>query len=292
MSWWSEFAERIEPDAPIGPMTWFRLGGPARYLYGPHSADELASFMIRAKHEGAAVRVLGCGANVLVRDDGFDGVVVRLDQPEFRHVRLNRTTADVGAGVDLMPLSRGLSDSGLAGLEGMAGIPATVGGAVRMNAGGRFGEFGQVVRDVTVLDANGAVETWPHKRIGFSYRHCEIGDRIVLSARIELVEDDPVEVRRRFDDYFEQKLRSQPISDRSAGCIFKNPEGQSAGALIDRAGLKGASRGAARVSKRHANFIVAGSGATASDVLQLIDLIRDRVLCLFGTELEVEVEIW
>jgi UDP-N-acetylmuramate dehydrogenase len=191
-----------------------------------------------------------------------------------------------------MPLSRGLSDNGLSGLECMAGIPGTVGGAVRMNAGGGSGEFGDVVRDVTVMDSGGVIETWSRDRLGFGYRRSEIGDRIVLSARLELVEEDPVTVRRRFDDNFENKRRSQPISCRSAGCIFKNPAGQSAGALIDRAGLKGARCGGAQVSEQHANFIIAGRGATASDVLRLIDLIRDRVLSEFGTELEVEVEIW
>ena len=248
--------------------------------------------MYRAGQEGANVKVLGCGANVLVRDDGFDGVVVRLDQPAFRKVALNGTTADVGGGVEVMPLSRNLSAKGLSGLECMAGIPASVGGAVRMNAGGRFGEFGDVVREVTVVQSDGGVETWPHDRVGFGYRHSEIGDRIVVSARLDLVEDDPARVQGRYEEYSEYKLRSQPVADKSAGCIFKNPAGQSAGALIDRAGLKGACCGQAEVSQQHANFIIAGPGATASDVLHLIDLIRDRVLREFGTELEVEVEIW
>ncbi len=273
-------------------MTSFRLGGRAKYLYRPRNADELSSFMARAKQEDAALKVLGSGANILVSDDGFDGVVVRLDQAAFKCVKPRGTTVEVGAGVDLMPFSRLMSDKGMAGMECLAGIPATVGGAIRMNAGGPSGEFGQVVRGVTLLCSDGTVETWPAKRVGFGYRHSEIGDRVVLSARLDFVEDDPVKVRRRFDDQMASKLRSQPISERSAGCIFKNPPGRSAGALIDQAGLKGARRGAAHVSRRHANFIIAEEGATAKDVLELIDLIRERVRAEFDVELEVEVEIW
>ena len=273
-------------------MTWYRLGGRARYLFRPRDAADLASFMLRAGHESLPVKVLGAGANVLIRDDGFDGVVVRLDQPAFRRVERNGTTAKVGAGVDLMPMSRRFSRDGLSGLECMAGIPGTIGGAVRMNAGGRFGEFGRIVREADLLHPDGVIETWPHDRLGFGYRRSAISDRIVLSVRLELQEDDPVEVTRRYDDCFAYKQRSQPLTDNSAGCVFKNPDGQSAGALIDRAGLKGFSCGLARVSPRHANFIVTDFGARASDVLRLIDAIRDRVLVLFGTALEIEVDVW
>jgi len=239
---------------------------------------------------------------VLVSDDGFDGVVVRLDHASFRRVERSRSgpggpQLDVGAGVDLMPFARSCSARGLSGLECMAGIPSSIGGAVRMNAGGRFGEFGQVVRQVRVMRSDGFIETWPRERCGFGYRHSAIGDHMVLSAQLEFVEDDPARVRRSFEECFAQKRDSQPLGDRSAGCIFKNPtcrlaQGRSAGALIDQAGLKGAKWGAARVSEHHANFIVAHSGATASDVMHLIDLIRERVRGAFSTELEVEVDIW
>jgi len=174
----------------------------------------------------------------------------------------------------------------------MAGIPASVGGAVRMNAGGRFGDFGAVVKSVDVMKPNGEIERWPRERIGFSYRHSGVNDNIVLSAQLQLREEDPRRVRSSFDELFELKRRTQPLSDHSAGCIFKNPSGQSAGALIDRAGLKGARYGEAEVSQQHANFIVARDGATASDVLHLIDIVRDRVRSEFKTELEMEVDVW
>ncbi len=248
--------------------------------------------MVRAREEGVPLKVLGRGANVLVSDDGFDGVVVRLDHPTFRKTTRRGTRLQAGAGVDLIPLARRCSARGLSGLECMAGIPATVGGSVRMNAGGRFGEFSDVVRRVDVMRPDGQCEFWTPDRCGFGYRHSNFGDNLVLSAEIELHEDDPVKVRRKFDEYFEMKRASQPLSEQSAGCIFKNPNGHSAGALIDQAGLKGMGCGEARVSERHANFIVARRGAKASDVLRLIDLIRERVLALFSTQLETEIDIW
>ena len=161
-----------------------------------------------------------------------------------------------------------------------------------MNAGGRYGEFGDVVQEVDLLRPDGHLETWSRAQLGFSYRASAIQDEIVLSVRLELAEDDPVQVGHRFDECFECKTRTQPLTERSAGCIFKNPPGQSAGALIDQAGLKGAKCGGARVSERHANFIVAEGGATASDVIRLMNLIRERVQRVFGTELQIEVEIW
>lgn len=292
MHWWREYADRIRCDAPIGALTWFRLGGTARFLAQPSDADELASIAGRAREAGVPLKILGRGANVLISDDGFDGVVVRLDQPAFRRTEWNGATLTVGAGVDLMPLTRECSDRGLAGLERLAGIPATIGGAVRMNAGGRFGDMSDVVREITVLRSDGSVERWGRDRIGFSYRRSALGDGVVLDATLELGEDDPAETRRRFKECFDYKQRTQPMGERSAGCIFKNPEGESAGALIDRAGLKGASRGAVRVSERHANFMVAGAGATASDVLGLIDDVRDGVRRAMNTELELEIEVW
>lgn len=293
MSWWREFADRIEHDAPLGRRTWFRLGGRGRFLFRPRDEQDLARMLDRAQQENVPVKVLGQGANVLISDDGFDGVVVRMDSEAFRRVERQGGQVEVGAGQDLMVFARECSEAGLAGLECMAGIPASIGGAVRMNAGGRFGEFSSVVKSVRTLSREGTITDRPRDQVGFSYRHTDLDNCIVLSAMLELHEDDPVEVRRRFDECFQQKLRTQPIADKSAGCIFKNPpQGQPAGALIDRAGLKGTRHGRARVSERHANFIVAESGATASDVLHLIDLVRERVQREFSTELETEIDVW
>lgn len=292
MSWWRGFADRIEHGAHLAPCTWFRVGGRARYLFRPNGADDLAALMVLARAEDIPVKVLGRGANVLVSDDGFDGVVVRLVSDAFRGVHRSGTTFDVGAGVDLMPFTRDASRDGFSGLEGMAGIPGTIGGAVRMNAGGRFGDIADSVSRITVLEADGSIEEWPYDRIGFGYRRSRVDDRIVLSARLELGEDDPRRTAKRFESCFDKKMASQPISDQSAGCIFKNPDGESAGKMIDQAGLKGTRFGCAEVSHRHANFIVAHEGATASDILRLIDIVRERVRSVFDTELELEVDVW
>jgi UDP-N-acetylmuramate dehydrogenase len=292
MDWLRDFEADTQRDVALGRMTWFRLGGPGRFLARPSSVEQLAALVRRARDAGVDCRVLGAGANVLVRDEGFDGLVIRLDHPIFKEVRIDGTSVEAGAGVDLMPLARRLSSIGLSGMEGLAGIPATVGGAVRMNAGGRFGEFSDVVREITVLDRDGRVERWPRERIGFGYRRSAVGDRVVLSAQLGLSREDPMVSRERFEEYFGYKLRTQPMAEHTAGCVFKNPPGQSAGRLIDQAGLKGAREGAASVSSQHANFIVGESGATASDVLMLIDRIRDRVRRVWGTELEVEIDIW
>jgi UDP-N-acetylmuramate dehydrogenase len=247
----------------------------------------------RADDEDVGVKVLGRGANVLVSDDGFDGVVVRLDSDEFRRVRRNGSRLEVGAGVDLMPLVRRCSRDGLSGVEGLAGIPATIGGAIRMNAGGPACEIGDVVEEIRVLTAGKNVEVRSTELIGFRYRHTDLdGGDIVLSASLKLDQDDPRRVRSAFREHLERKQRSQPLAEHSAGCIFKNPPLKPAGALIDQAGLKGSRIGAAEVSSVHANFIVARSGATASDVLHLIDFVRERVLHIFDTELETEIEIW
>lgn len=292
MDWLSEYAAQTERDAPLARLTWFGLGGAARFLVHPRSVEELSAIVARAHEEEMPLKVLGAGANVLIRDDGFDGVVVRLDQPAFNHTEIRGTRVDVGAGVELMSASKKISGLGLSGLECMAGIPATVGGAVRMNAGGRFGEFGAAVREVTMLRRDGTVETWGRERIGFGYRKSAIGDCIVLSARLELTPGDPKTCAERYAEYTEYKKSTQPLAAHSAGCIFKNPPGESAGALIDRAGLKGTRMGGASVSTRHANFIVADAGTTSADVIRLVDHVRDRVRDAFGTELEVEIDIW
>lgn len=309
MNWWREFESsrtgetgeagllsslpgRVEYDAPLGPLTWFRVGGPARFVYHPCDADDLSTLVERARSQAVPVKVLGNGANVLICDDGFDGVVVRLDAPVFSRVERREGEVSVGAGVELMPLSRRCSEQGLAGLEGLAGIPATVGGAVRMNAGGRFGDFGSVVSEVEILREDGRVERRTRDTLGFGYRHSDIGAGIVLSARLELTQDDPDRIKKKFDECFEFKKASQPLADRSAGCVFKNPPGASAGALIDQAGLKGMACRRAHVSKRHANFIVTERGAKASDVLGLIDVVRERVADSCGVLLELEIDVW
>jgi len=254
--------------------------------------EQLRALVERSRGEDVPIKVLGQGANVLISDDGFDGVVVRFDSPAFQKVEQQGERFHVGAGVELIPFSRRCSRRGYSGLEGMAGIPATVGGAVRMNAGGKFGEFGDAVREVDVVTPMGERKTLSREEIGFGYRRSAIGENLVVAAELELKEGDPAKTHQKFAECYAEKRRTQPLTEPSAGCIFKNPTGASAGALIDRAGLKGTRCGGAKVSEKHANFIVTDAQAAASDVLRLIDLIRERVSREFQTDLETEIDIW
>jgi len=292
MNWWKEFETNIQQDAPLGPLTWFRVGGCVRFLFRPNSVLNLTLALNRAQHEGVPVRVLGAGANVLVSDAGFDGLVIKLNHPAFRTVSWKATTAQVGCGVDLMPFSRKCSELGLSGLECLAGVPATIGGAIRMNAGGSAGEIGDIVRKVTLVNPDGTLDCWPVERLALKYRSSAITRRVLLVAELEFDADDPKVVASRYEKLFQQKQQSQPLADKSAGCIFKNPADRKAGQLIDSAGLKGARVGGATVSNRHANFIVASQEATAADILSLIDLIQQRVLDHHGLKLQREIDVW
>lgn len=292
MDWLNGFDSRVDVDVPLSEHTWFGLGGTAARMVSPRDESQLAALVQQARARGVPVRVLGSGANVLVSDAGVDGVVVRLSEPAFTMVDFDGDVATAGGGADLMKLCGACVDRGLSGLECMAGIPGTVGGAIRMNAGGRFGEISDCLEDARVMQPTGAVEVLARDRIGFGYRHSDLGRAIVLSARFRLRRCRADDVRARFREYWRFKKSSQPMAERSAGCIFKNPPGDSAGRLIDRAGLKGRSRGLARVSERHANFIVAEHGATATDVLELVDEIRGAVQEKFGIRLDLEIEVW
>lgn len=292
MTWFNEFDGRVKRDVPLSPLTWFKLGGRARHMFMPGDEKQLARMIRRAREEEMPSRLLGGGANILVRDDGVNGLVIRLSEPAFRQIRHDGDVVTAMGGADLMKLSMHCSRRGLSGLEFLAGIPGTVGGAIRMNAGGKFGQMSDVVRSVRVMTADGNIETRATDEIGFKYRTSKIGACVVLSAELALHADDPQEVMARFHEIWNYKKATQPLAENSAGCIFKNPQGASAGKLIDEAGLKGESVGAASVSVNHANFIVTREGATAAHVLDLVDRIKARVMAEFGVELELEIDVW
>ncbi len=284
--------EIVHEQAPLAPLTWYRLGGPARYLVRPRGPAELADVARRCGEAGLRMYVLGLGANLLVGDAGVDGCVVRLDAEHWRAVRITGTAVEVGAGVDLQKLVVRTVRVGLGGLESLAGIPGTVGGGVRMNAGGKFGDLGSVVRRVDVMDPAGNAFTRHKDDLIFSYRRTNITAPFILGATLELEPDDPDRLVRRTKEIWMYKRNSQPLNTKSCGCTFKNPPGQSAGALIDGAGLKGRRLGGAEVSDKHANFIVAHPGCRADDVLGLIQVVREAVAARHGVDLESEVQIW
>lgn len=295
-------AIRVVEDAPVP--TWFHAGGRADALARPADEPELEACM----GFGGPVRVLGEGANLLVDDAGVDGLVVRLEAPAWRSIEIDPRTGLVraGAGADLRRLINETTRAGLAGLEGLGGIPASVGGAVRMNAGGRWGEIAEVVSRVRVMSPGRGLRTLERDEIGFGYRTSELAGAIVTSVELELEPGaDSRELRARYRDVLRGKSGSQPMREKSAGCCFKNPalphglpgvgmRGQrvSAGLLIDRAGCKGLAVGGARVSEVHANFMTTRPGARARDALELMAMVGERVLDRFGVALEREIVVW
>lgn len=293
MSWCSGLEAICRERESLAPYTWYRLGGPARWLVTPPDEAALVAVLRRCRASDVPHRVLGLGANLLVRDEGVDAAVIRLAGPAWERVALDGEVVVAGAGVDFTKLVRRTIDSGLAGFENLAGIPGTVGGVVRMNAGGKHGSLAPLVQEVRLVRSDGAVELRSAADMGFEYRRCAIGDAVVAGATFRLRHDDQGALIERFRRIWLEKHASQPpVSARTCGCIFKNPPGHSAGALIDRAGLKGRRLGAAEVSPQHANFIVAHDGATARDVLELARLVQREVGAHAGVELNFEVEIW
>ena len=235
----------VERDHALARHTWFRIGGPARYFVQPRSVEELQAVARRCQDNGIPVYVLGLGANVLVRDEGIDGAVIRLSADYWRQVKIDRSEGSgsarvaANAGVDLQKLLLRCCREGLSGLEAMAGIPGTVGGGVRMNAGGKFGDLGANIATVTVMDAAGTVFQRTRDDLVFEYRRTNIVAPYILAAELELESDDPEACTRRTKEIWMYKNNSQPLNTKSAGCMFKNPRGLSAGGLIDASGLKG-----------------------------------------------------
>ncbi len=282
----------MQRNRPLAPLTSLKVGGPAQFFAEPRDRDELARLVRCCRQNEIPFRVLGGGTNLLVRDEGVRGVVARLRPDVFGGIDVQGTAVRAGAAALLSELISESVRAGLTGLEGLVGIPGTVGGAVRGNAGGRSGDIGEHVRKVTVLTADGEVDELDEDDVQFGYRSCSIKDPVILDVVVELSQDDPERITRRVKKQWILKKSSQPLGSQSAGCIFKNPRGTSAGELIEQAGLVGRRVGGAEVSERHANFIVTHEGATASDVLQLAEQIREEVARQFGIELEYEIDIW
>ena len=282
----------LQENVPLAPHTWYKVGGPARWFIQPASIEDLQLAARRCVENEIPIYVLGLGANLLVSDHGVNGAVFRLDQPAFTSSDLDKTTVRAGAGVDIQKLILKTVRAGLAGIECLAGIPGTIGGAIRMNAGVKFGDIGAVVSRVTVMTSEGEIFQRTKDDLVFDYRSTNIAAPFILDATLELEEEDPDLLARRMKEVWMYKRNSQPLTAKSAGCIFKNPRGLSAGALIDQAGLKGLSVGAAEVSTVHANFLIAHPGCRASDILDLIKIVQQKVYDRTQILLESEVKVW
>jgi len=293
MNLFAGLEEITTENEPLAKHTWLKIGGPARYFVRPRSQEELGMVIGRCRENNFPWKIIGQGANLLVSDKGVNAAVIKLDQDGFKSIETDKTTVTVGAGASLSMVIQETIKAGLSGMEVLVGIPSSMGGAVKMNAGGRFGDIGTLVSEVEVVDTTGTVSWREKPELIFEYRSTNINDQIVTRAKLELTPDAENRILSRMREPGILKKTSQPLSLRSAGCVFKNPEGdQPAGMLIDRAGLKGTSVGGASVSEQHANFIINQETATYEDVMGLINLIKKTVYDKNGVELELEIEVW
>jgi UDP-N-acetylmuramate dehydrogenase len=287
-----EFAAFTRYNESLAPFTFLRVGGAAEFLVQPRTRAELAAVVRRCFRERIPMRVLGTGCNLVVSDDGVRGVVLRLVEPEFTTITVDGKRVRAGTGAAVSALISESARHSLAGLETLIGIPGTVGGALRTNAGDRGGDIGQFVREVEVLDVNGEVQVRERDELRFADRASNLDDPVLLTAEFALEPDTPDAIVKRMRKAWILRKASVPPSFLAAGRIFKNPRGLSAAALIDQAGLSRTRVGGAEVSDRDANYIVVHAGATARDVLRLIDMMRSRVLERFNVELERDITVW
>lgn len=283
---------RVSTDEPMAKHTTFRIGGPADALVTPHNNDELKRVIRFAAEEGLPVMVIGRGSNLLVRDGGIRGMVIKMSGG-FDEVKAEGSRLTAGAGVQLVTLARKAAALELTGLEFASGIPGSLGGALVMNAGAYDGEMKDVVEWVDVMDSGGRVKQLTAGEMGFSYRHSglqETGD-VALRAGLVLKPGEPQAIEARMKELAERRQTKQPLTLPSAGSVFRRPPGHYAGPLIEESGLKGTRVGGAEVSTLHANFIVNAGGATAADVLGLIEHVRQTVHARSGVWLEPEVRV-
>jgi UDP-N-acetylenolpyruvoylglucosamine reductase len=281
----------IRPDEPLAKHTTLRVGGPADTYVEPASEEDLAAVLAYCDERNLPFFVLGRGSNLLVRDGGFRGVVVCLVHPHFSQIEPAGQRLRCGAGARLKAVAVEAKRNGLAGLEFLEGIPGSVGGALRMNAGAMGGAMFDVVESVRLMSFDGKVYEQAVQELTTAYRSCpvlktHIALAAVLCGRLGVRE----EIERRMNEFSRKRWSSQPAAP-SAGCMFKNPSSISAGKLIDELGLKGLKVGGAMVSVEHGNFLVNDGSATAREILELIELIRQRARAERGIELETEVEI-
>jgi UDP-N-acetylmuramate dehydrogenase len=295
----ANFRGELKEHEPLSRHTSYVIGGPADVFAAPVDRDDLLLLLREIGRQGLPYVVLGGGTNLLVRDKGFRGVAVSLRR--LRTIRVERGYRSIGgafavvfaeAGAALAKLLVFAADQGLTGLEFAAGIPGTVGGAIRMNAGTAAGEFGDIVDTVTLLTPQGAAITRGREELGFGYRTSTIPDgHFIVDARIILRRDEPGAVKGRIRELLKKRKQRQPAGQPNAGSVFKNPAEEAAGKLIETAGLKGTTVGGAMVSDVHANFIVNTGSATASDVLALMEIVKEKVLEVHGVRLEPEIKI-
>ena len=281
----------IRRDEPMAKHTTLRVGGPADVYVEPSSEDDLAAILKFCSEREISFFVLGRGSNLLVRDGGFRGVVICLAHPSFSRIEIDGPRIRCGAGAKQKNVAVEAKRNGLSGVEFLEGIPGSIGGALRMNAGAMGSATFDAVESVRVMDHAGEVRELVPSEMAVEYRSCAtLKNQVALGVVFRCTPAPQAEIERRMKAYSEKRWSSQPAAP-SAGCLFKNPATIPAGRLIDELGLKGASVGGARIAMEHGNFLVNDGGATAKDVLELIEFLRTKAKAERGIDLHVEVEI-
>ena len=281
---------KLTADAPLAPLVWFKSGGNAQWLFEPADADDLAEFL-RDLDPEMPVMALGLGSNMIVRDGGVGGVVVRLGKAFAKIERQDAVTLRCGGGASGILVSSTARDAGIAGLEFLRGIPGTVGGFVRMNGGAYGREVKDILGSATLVLRSGEVEEWPLERLGYSYRHSAVPqDAVVVGATFRGRAGDPAKIGAEMDRIAAAREETQPIRSRTGGSTFKNPSGHKAWALIDAAGCRGMTLGGAQVSEKHCNFLLNLGSATSADIEALGEEVRRRVRTRTNIALEWEIQ--
>jgi len=293
MNWWKSLKGKIRFDEPLKNHTTFKIGGPAKIFIEPHDLKDLSIAVALAKKQRIPVFLLGAGSNILASDSGVNGVVLKLSQPYFNKIIIKNNLIEAGSGVPLSKLIKCATSRALSGVEFLAGIPGSLGGALAMNAGAWGKEIGNIVARARVVDYRGKIKTLTAKEINFTYRRSSLDKFIILSCTVKLVKKDKKVIKENLQKYLKARLGSQERSFPNAGCVFKNPSlAHPAGRLIDLCSLKEKRIGQACISGKHANFILNLGGANSADVLSLMKLAKGRVKRKFNINLQPEIKIW
>ncbi|WP_288455812.1 UDP-N-acetylmuramate dehydrogenase [uncultured Sphingomonas sp.] len=281
---------RLTTHAPLAPLVWFKSGGAAQWLFEPADADDLAAFL-RDLDPVVPVMALGLGSNLIVRDGGVPGVVVRLGKPFATAAALDETTLRCGGGASGILVSSTARDAGVAGLEFLRSIPGTVGGFVRMNGGAYGRETADVLVEAEVVMRDGARRTLAVSELGYSYRHSALPDgAVVIGATFRGTPGAPDAIQAEMDRIAAAREASQPLRSKTGGSTFKNPDGHKAWQLVDAAGCRGMTLGGAQVSEKHTNFLLNTGAATSGEIEALGEQVRERVKAASGIELEWEIQ--
>ncbi|BBD98494.1 UDP-N-acetylenolpyruvoylglucosamine reductase [Sphingobium amiense] len=280
----------LKADAPLAPLVWFKAGGAAQWLFEPQDADDLSAFL-RDLDPSVSVMALGLGSNLIVRDGGVPGVVVRLGKPFAKVERLDATTLTCGGGASGILVSSTARDAGIAGLEFLRSIPGTVGGFVRMNGGAYGRETCDILVEADIVLRSGERVTLANADLGYTYRHSTLPEgAVVVSATFRGRPGDPAAIQAEMDRIAAAREESQPLRSKTGGSTFKNPDGHKAWQLVDQAGCRGLQIGGAQVSEKHTNFLLNTGDATSADIEALGEEVRRRVKDKSGIELEWEIQ--